>query len=302
MIAVCDTANAGKEFLEWVSHLQGNIFVILQIYADESGTHHPKGDQPNSEVPVIAGYMAFRDEWKKFCPAWKAVLDRYDVQIFHAKDYHRRAVPYNAWDDVKYEHFKYALAEVAGRQVPIGGAFHIKENYKRNPNDAVYPYQYVIHNFFTDLHDALIERGYEAEKVSIIFDENSGKKWNSAIHDEIQVLRKDGIKIGEHTYGTDSALLPLQAADMSAHRSRELHFIQLEAQARSNASVRIQPNVFDVMLNRNLRPKSGFQPVITKELTKEVAELSQKYSQVRRALMEIPNDYFGLKCKTKKKR
>jgi hypothetical protein len=54
----------GNEFVELASTSPARLFVILQIYADESGTHHPLGEKPGSEVPVIAGYMAWLDDWK----------------------------------------------------------------------------------------------------------------------------------------------------------------------------------------------------------------------------------------------
>jgi hypothetical protein len=72
-------------------------------------------------------------------------------------------------------------------------------------------------------------------------------------------------------------------------------YSKLKKQAEQNKMVYENPTVFDVMLNRNLRPKIGFNPTITNELSKEISELTQKHSSVRRALMEIPNNYLRVK-------
>jgi hypothetical protein len=292
---------AGNEFVELASHSPARLFVILQIFADESGTHHPQGDKPGSEVPVIAGYMGWLDDWKTFCPAWKTVLKRYDVPNFHAKDFERRwKHPYDLWSDHKAECFKYALAEIAGRQIPLGGGYDIQEHHRIFPNDKTYPYIYPIQQFFKDLIETLNEHGLTKEKIAITFDTNTGKKWQSAITDTVETCKKAGVKIIEHGYGDDEVILPLQAADMYSYRARELHFekqkrqAEIRNQTRRIVNVKVDSTVYDVILNRNMRPKIGFNPTITPELSKEISELVPKHAPVRRALMEIPNNYFKI--------
>jgi hypothetical protein len=45
--------------------------------------------------------------------------------------------------------------------------------------------------------------------------------------------------------------------------------------------------VLDILLNRNLRP-TGFTPVVTDELGKEVTEMMAKHPSVKRALLGPP--------------
>lgn len=137
-----------KSSVNWFPVCRGGLFVILQVYADESGTHDPTGNQPSSEVAVVGGYMAWRDDWKKFCRDWQGILKQYDVPSFHAKIFNRKAKPYRSWTDDKFNSFKYALAEIAGRNIPLGGAFHIKEQHQGGSNN--YPYASTI-RFFSEI-------------------------------------------------------------------------------------------------------------------------------------------------------
>jgi hypothetical protein len=281
--------------------------VNLVIYADESGTHHPKGEQPKSEVPVIAGYMGWRSNWKQFCHDWKAVLDRHSVPFFHAKEFERRQEPYQSWSDDRAERFKYALAEIAGRNTPVGGSYHIKEHYKENPEDETYPYKFPIRYFFSDLVASLKEFGFLEQEISIVFDSTTNKKWMAAMAEEIETLKTSGIKICSHVYGDDKDYLPLQAADMLAYRSRERHFEKLQKQIETkkltgnDKFTYLRPTIFDIVLCRNLHPPGiGFKPELNDEIKKEVSELAQKHPPVKRALREVPHNYFKLNKKQKK--
>jgi uncharacterized protein DUF3800 len=276
----------------------------LIIYADESGTHDPTGQLKGSEVPVVAGYAAFRDDWKKFCRDWKTILDRYKVPYFHAFEFEDRddrktntKSPYYLWDDTKAENFKYALAEIAGRNIPISGGYNIQEHHKRHKEDETYPYKYAFDQFFIDLGDMLVARNWTSEKISLIFDRNNDEKWDFALRKEVEWWSKNGLNLNGFTYVNKKEFphWPLQAADMLAYRSRRMTYSKLKKQAEQNKMVFENPTVFDVMLNRNLRPKIGFNPTVTNELSKEISELTQKHSSVRRALLQIPNNYLRVK-------
>jgi len=59
---------------------------MILIYADESGTHDPKGVEPHSQYPIIAGFAAKKSVWDKFDISWKAVLAKYDAPYFHGRE------------------------------------------------------------------------------------------------------------------------------------------------------------------------------------------------------------------------
>lgn len=148
------------------------------------------------------------------------------------------------------------------------------------------------------MREALKERGFQKENISPIFDNNTCKQWGVAIYDEIQKMKKDGFRIADHSYGDDALLLPLQAADMITSVSRQRHFDKLESQVNAwhksghITNFVVTPNVFEVMLYRNLRPKIGFKPIVDETLGNEIIGLAQKFASVRRALSEVPNGYF----------
>jgi hypothetical protein len=93
---------------------------------------------------------------------------------------------------------------------------------------------------------------------------------------------------------------------MLSHHSRERFVEQLqkqigiENQTGKKPDVRVNATVFDIMLNRNLHPKIGFTATMTDGLSKEISELAKKHAPVKRALREIPNNYYKLNEKRKK--
>jgi hypothetical protein len=80
--------------------------------------------------------------------------------------------------------------------------------------------------------------------------------------------------------------------------SRQRHFEKLDNQVNvwhksgHVTNYLVTPNVFEVMLYRNLRPKIGFTPIVTETLGNEIVQLASKFASVRRALSEVPKGYF----------
>src|SRR2546430_2756809 len=108
--------DAGREFKEWASHLNGGLFVMLEVYADESGTHDEMGKEVCSEVAVIGGYIASTEEWADFSDLWQFLLDAYRIPFFHFREYNLRrrhpddsSNPYHHLDDDQLEFLLYDL-------------------------------------------------------------------------------------------------------------------------------------------------------------------------------------------------
>lgn len=287
-----------RTFAELVAHFKGEVFVILELYADESGTHHPQGLEPNSEVPVVAGYMALRQEWERSDRDWAAVLASYGVSVFHAKEFDNRWAPYAVWGEERREAFKYELAEIAGRHIPVGGGYHNKEHFNRHPNDQNYAYGYAINHFFSDLFDSLRERegdGYLRNQISIIFDMKTDRQWDSAIREAVDAYKQKGVDITEYAYGDDKKHLPLQMADLYASQTRKLTKLNLDAQIQRNGETRLKSTTYDIILNRNMRPNRRWRPAFTPETLDEMWELSAKYPAVKRALDENTCCHFEMR-------
>lgn len=78
---------------------------MIQAYLDETGIHEGAG------VCAIAGYFGGPGQWKKQGREWAAILKRYDVEEFHAKqfwafdDHGNRVGPYKRWSAEKADAF-----------------------------------------------------------------------------------------------------------------------------------------------------------------------------------------------------
>jgi hypothetical protein len=56
------------------------IFVIVTVYIDESGTHTP------SPFMMMGGYAGRLGQWNKFDGQWRRLLRRYDLSHFHSHE------------------------------------------------------------------------------------------------------------------------------------------------------------------------------------------------------------------------
>lgn len=67
---------ARGSFAEIASLFHERVFVSLVAYADESGTHDATGIQPGGEVAVVAGWVAWKEDWDWFDEEWRQALAR----------------------------------------------------------------------------------------------------------------------------------------------------------------------------------------------------------------------------------
>lgn len=242
---------AGREFAEWASMFCGELFLKISIYADESGTHDPTGDQPGSQFPIIAGYAARRCDWVNFCCKWKAVLDKYRAPYFHSRELRaaKAAVennkketrelkknPYYGWKLKRINDFLIELAKVAaaGKKIPIAGAIRIPA-FNRikakleidNPEKiqlGTDPYKYCMGEFFRVYHkETWLQWGEFKWPVTFFFDQNDNPEWQAALHEVFGAFQKKDSRMKEIVFANkkDAPHLPLQAADMLAYRIRQ---------------------------------------------------------------------------------
>jgi hypothetical protein len=261
-------------------------FVKIIVYADESGTHDQTGKQTGAECPTIGGYMAYPDDWIKFCDEWKAVLAAYNVPYFHFREFNDRDAaqndqtsPYHGWDKDRRDSFLYDLAEVAGKQIPIGAMYWQKKHGEVLTDYKDYPYRPLIDWFFKGMIEALNERPYYSGKLFFYFDQSSDLKWKTEFTTTAEEYKKKGLRVAEIRFADKKVYphWPLQAADMLAYRDRQIAVPRLQEQRPQTA------NVLDIILNRNLRP-NGFWPAVTTELANDIKEKMAKFPSVRRVL------------------
>jgi hypothetical protein len=83
--------------------LAGDILMaVFQGYFDDSN----KSGDPRVNCVGFAGFIAPVDSWKTFEPAWKSVLDRFEITHFHMADLKPCTGPFSdkeKWKDAARE-------------------------------------------------------------------------------------------------------------------------------------------------------------------------------------------------------
>jgi len=67
--------------------------MIITAYLDESGTHD------GSELTLMAGYVGYSGQWRKFDKKWARNLARLRLTHFHAKDFVKGTGEFKGWSD-----------------------------------------------------------------------------------------------------------------------------------------------------------------------------------------------------------
>ena len=113
--------------VEWLSSFpfkNADFYMMLQACADESYTEGSGG------VIAIGGWLSRPNDWKRFCPLWKSVLEKYKVTSFHFREFADKShknftkTTYDHFNDKERDDFLYDLALVACEVgYPVGGCF-----------------------------------------------------------------------------------------------------------------------------------------------------------------------------------
>jgi hypothetical protein len=123
--------------------------------------------------------------------------------------------------------FRGALTKLAvkGGKIPILGAADIPAfNMVKDLLADKDPYRYCINNFFLMFEDETSRQwGNFKRQVSFFFDQNKSE-WEMAVREIFNMHQKNDSRIATLDFGDkkDPMLAPLQAADLLAHRYRQL--------------------------------------------------------------------------------
>jgi Protein of unknown function (DUF3800) len=214
-------------------------FAVLTAYMDESGTHDAEGREPGSEVAAIAGYVASYKQWVRFQRGWRRVLNKFGVEIYHAKDCAHRKGEFKGWSDDKRRNFYIALTEVIneaglrglGGLVPLGAYNTVLPDWARA--EIRHPYYFcfaVMMRTLRKYRDAFSLR----EPIEFIFDRKKG--YQGALTEMFEKLRDESPNhrgyLGEIYFRSKDSLTPLQAADHLAYEVRRYAADQLVGSSR----------------------------------------------------------------------
>lgn len=220
----------------------------LIAYADESGT----GGE--SEVLIVAGWVALSDEWVKFCKDWQRVLNKYSAKYFHFREWAEASAvvrnkrnpnskfsrnPYKDWDQGTLDRFLFELAEVAAsdRKLVIGGYVPhnmLRENQANGTfNSKACAEELCVRHFFDSVVSIISQERpvLKRQSISVFFDYSVNQKWLDTVHGgyrsscdkhrQYKAIAFPSKGLRERVAEGDVQFLPLQAADMVAYRVRQ---------------------------------------------------------------------------------
>lgn len=194
--------NFASAFREWFSNFSEDIFVMLKVYADETGTHD------GADVVCLSGLIDSRGHWEKFGGKWRKVLKKFDTDFFHYREFRKDANtqtddPYYGWTDEKRRDFLFELAMLVGETaVPTGGAFATEYN-KKIGNNAD-PFETTIRAFYDSTLNILKMHWPEyTGRVLFIFDNCNERKWTGPLHEIHAEYRDKSQRVGAIAFGDD---------------------------------------------------------------------------------------------------
>lgn len=220
-----------------MSNFPGRIFVFvsIEIYADESGTHDETGKQRGAEVAVINGLAGWKTSWATFARKWRQCLKRNRVDCFHASDlanstrYPNRPSVYKSWRQDRKDKFAEALAKMAARSAicPVGG--NVPTEWIHDENAAKgetgeYPYRRCFDWFFRSVTEELgrMLPNYQGN-ITFFFDRNQNPKWEEALRESHRAFAKTDRRFAvDPVTGDKRVIVPLQAADLIAYETRKV--------------------------------------------------------------------------------
>ena len=212
---------------------------MLIAYMDESGDHDRLGKEPGSEIAVIAGYVATKDQWLRFEWRWNNVLTKFGVRVFHASECAHRKNEFSGWSDEKRTDFHVQLARVINENilVGIGGVVLLSDYNSVLPDwakgEVKHPYYFCFAVMMRTLRQ--FREGFlPAEPIDFVFDRK--KSFEGVLSDMFNNLRDNSPnhrgRLGEVSFRAKDEVIQLQAADYLAYEVRRYAADQFIGSAR----------------------------------------------------------------------
>jgi hypothetical protein len=112
-----------------------DVFVTVNVYIDESGTHG------QSAFMILAGWVGTLGQWNHFDIRWRRLLRRNRIAYFHAKELESRQKEYKGWTDAQAEKLVRDCVRFTDEHAAFGFAVRISQNdyHEYYRNDGVLP-------------------------------------------------------------------------------------------------------------------------------------------------------------------
>jgi Protein of unknown function (DUF3800) len=221
---------------------------MFRAYFDESGIHG------ESKILVMACYLAPAKEWERFVPRWQAVLDKYDISVFHANHCNGNKGIFRRFRDNQTERNQFVvelLATISDRPriIPFAAGVEFKsydELFKPalSPNPE-HPYYIAMKTLLSMVGIYLqdMRRLPSTEKAACIFERQSEFSSRAISAFNFGLSDKDWSVSGRFdsiTFGSPEECIPLQAADALAYDTyRELSRLQYHPERRVRPSYEV---------------------------------------------------------------
>lgn len=252
--AVCgySEASRARRVLWMVSLLKG--------YADDSG------NDGKSPVFVLGAFVGTVENWKRFSGEWDDALHNNgykNLDYFKMKEAAAREVQFAGWERDKRDAFLLRLISIIERYAVKGVATTIpgadyREVFKGKIAKGMdTPYFLSFYALMAEAHRFQLKTN-EQNRIDFVFDEQ-GRQIGSALRawrywiGQAQAGQEFTLFLGERPQsGDDKIILPLQAADLLAWRTR-----RLAEDAYSNQSIanKILPFSMDIEVDIWDRPR-----------------------------------------------
>lgn len=105
-------------FHEW---RPDELFVIINVYIDESGTH----DAPHL---TLGGWVGKFGQWAEFDKKWRRLLKKNGLTYFHSKEMRHSKGEFDGWDDDDKCIFMAKAAKLAQRHILYGFTFYLDKS------------------------------------------------------------------------------------------------------------------------------------------------------------------------------
>lgn len=207
-------------FREGASCFREELFVILQVFADESDTYR------GGPTPSFCGFVQTKEYWVRFSKKWNHVLSDYGATYFHFREFadkkgNVKNNPFQGWSERKRDSFFYDLALLcAEAAVPICASYNAKQH--RSLSLKGDPYANTITLFFRDLGNQISIHwpNYRGE-ILLIVDACDNNEWLLPLNAIHQKCKAADQRIGDLVLADDKKHAPLQAADLFAYAMRQ---------------------------------------------------------------------------------
>ncbi len=275
--------------LTFLNPRENQLFSFMQVvgYFDASGTHTNKDERGNySPALVVAGYLATKEQWKRFDERWRKHLREHKIkdECFHLTDFSARKGQYQNWDEpVRHEFFK-KLVAIISENVSFGIAMSLSladfnriiEGEVKQIFGFAHPLHYVTLKCFESAIDWAIANKYD-DAISYIFE--SGDDFQHEILSTHAAVNKDEELSRYYRFETDALVFsskkkytPLQAADVLANEVYKEEYRSLYTKQYSKTSWAVLASI-----------QGEYKHFNEKHLNKDLEKLILKFEEMKKA-------------------